>query len=312
MKKYLTKEGFTLAEVLIVLGVIGIVAALTIPALMKNWQQERWDTANKVFKNRMFEAVSQMHARGRLTGHTNTGNFVEGLKNFMKVGEDCGTDLANCFVSDKVSEFNTGDGFGEARAFKLVNGANVIIAYDPNCNLDPASLGQEVADCSIAMLYDTNGNEGPNEMEKDIWGFNLGKTTVSSCPGSNCNGCPEGWGCCNGKCIGPEFSAANWQDAKNKCDAQGGGIHLPSGEWTNGNCFDIGLSTTLCPKNTEAMSVWNYCQSGNSCSDYYWLAEAHTSMAGRACSLYPKNTTGNGIICTCVAGDNYRHARCIK
>ncbi len=33
---YTIKNGFTLAEVLITLGIIGVVAALTIPSLVKN------------------------------------------------------------------------------------------------------------------------------------------------------------------------------------------------------------------------------------------------------------------------------------
>ena len=34
------KHGFTLAEVLVTLGIIGIVAALTIPALIGNYQKQ--------------------------------------------------------------------------------------------------------------------------------------------------------------------------------------------------------------------------------------------------------------------------------
>ena len=39
MKKDFNKKfGFTLSEVLITLGIVGIVAALTIPAIMKNYK----------------------------------------------------------------------------------------------------------------------------------------------------------------------------------------------------------------------------------------------------------------------------------
>ena len=37
-----SKNGFTLAEVLITLGVIGVVAAITMPALIKNYQKHAW------------------------------------------------------------------------------------------------------------------------------------------------------------------------------------------------------------------------------------------------------------------------------
>ena len=38
---YKLKNGFTLAEVLITLGIIGVVAALTIPALIGNYQKKK-------------------------------------------------------------------------------------------------------------------------------------------------------------------------------------------------------------------------------------------------------------------------------
>ena len=41
------KRGFTLAEVLITLGIIGVVAAITIPNLMTHFQQEQTVTKLK-------------------------------------------------------------------------------------------------------------------------------------------------------------------------------------------------------------------------------------------------------------------------
>ena len=41
MKNYSSKKGFTLAEVLIVLGIVGIVSALTIPTLVTNYQKKQ-------------------------------------------------------------------------------------------------------------------------------------------------------------------------------------------------------------------------------------------------------------------------------
>ena len=40
MEQTKMKKGFTLAEVLITLGVIGIVAAMTIPTLVNNYQEK--------------------------------------------------------------------------------------------------------------------------------------------------------------------------------------------------------------------------------------------------------------------------------
>lgn len=41
------KRGFTLAEVLIAMGVIGVIAAMTIPALMTNYREKEWEAKLK-------------------------------------------------------------------------------------------------------------------------------------------------------------------------------------------------------------------------------------------------------------------------
>ena len=54
MKK---KLGFTLAEVLITLGIIGVVSALTIPTLMNNYQTKEKSTKLKKFYSTMQQAM---------------------------------------------------------------------------------------------------------------------------------------------------------------------------------------------------------------------------------------------------------------
>lgn len=57
------KKAFTLAEVLITLAVIGIVAALTIPKLIQNNNQKAWDTAADVFNKRLEVAARVMNTQ---------------------------------------------------------------------------------------------------------------------------------------------------------------------------------------------------------------------------------------------------------
>ena len=59
MKKY----GFTLAEVLITLGIIGVVAAITIPTLVSNYKQRAWDTAANVFERKLEESLKAMNTQ---------------------------------------------------------------------------------------------------------------------------------------------------------------------------------------------------------------------------------------------------------
>jgi len=57
MKK---NKGFTLAEVLITLTIIGVVAALTIPSLLANVSDKTYDAKRKGFTTRMAQAISQI------------------------------------------------------------------------------------------------------------------------------------------------------------------------------------------------------------------------------------------------------------
>ena len=51
------KNGFTLAEVLITLGIIGIVAAMTLPALVGKYQKKVTVTRLKKFYSTMQQAI---------------------------------------------------------------------------------------------------------------------------------------------------------------------------------------------------------------------------------------------------------------
>ena len=58
------KKGFTLAEVLIVLMVIGAIATMTIPSLMKGVTETQWKTAYK----KAYNAVINLTAMERIAG----------------------------------------------------------------------------------------------------------------------------------------------------------------------------------------------------------------------------------------------------
>ncbi len=88
------KIGFTLAEVLITLAIIGIVAALTIPTLVQNYQERAWNTASQVFQRKLGEALRVMNVQGTLAGYTTTEAFVNELSKHIKITRICDNDLA--------------------------------------------------------------------------------------------------------------------------------------------------------------------------------------------------------------------------
>ena len=72
------KVAFTLAEVLITLGIIGVVAAMTLPALIGNYQKQV--TVNKL--KRSYTTISQMFTRARSDyGDPNEWSFSYGAMN---------------------------------------------------------------------------------------------------------------------------------------------------------------------------------------------------------------------------------------
>src|SRR5574344_1829353 len=96
---------FTLAEVLIVLGIIGVVAAFTIPTLMKKIQDWDFKNAAKVAFSKSSQAVQKMNEDFSGVSSTfntsNPGKFKDEFMKYFKVMKDCG--ISNCVPSSTTS-----------------------------------------------------------------------------------------------------------------------------------------------------------------------------------------------------------------
>ena len=196
------KAAFTLAEVLITLAIIGIVAALTIPTLVQNYQEKAWGTASQVFQRKLGEALRVMNVQGTLAGYTTTEAFVDELSKHIKITRICeNDDITTCF-SDTVtwgdeevdmSKVKKAKNFGQEDwdtntvAVQFANGVNGVIAYNPSCTQnqfsnDVITVGETgIGTNCLAILYDVDGFKNPNTQQKDLRGLN-----VASLGGSNC------------------------------------------------------------------------------------------------------------------------------
>ena len=81
------KKGFTLAEVLITLMIIGIVAALTIPSVISNYQQQEFKTGLKKAVSVLNEAIQMNIAQDGETPYDNS-NIFKYLQRHMSVLDD--------------------------------------------------------------------------------------------------------------------------------------------------------------------------------------------------------------------------------
>ena len=175
---------FTLAEVLITLAIIGVVATMTIPTLIANYQERSWNTSATVFDRKLTEALKIMNSQSSLAGHKTTENFVKELSKHLKIVRTCdNSNLTDCFVDSMtmrentitvdLNNISTSADLGQSEwdtnivGIQLANGTNALVAYNPDCKQDPYSNQITGSDC-LAIMYDTTGFKSPNHLSKDL------------------------------------------------------------------------------------------------------------------------------------------------
>ncbi|MDR1326801.1 MAG: prepilin-type N-terminal cleavage/methylation domain-containing protein [Heliobacteriaceae bacterium] len=248
-------RGFTLAEVLITLGIIGVVAALVMPGLIQDWREKSYSTAKDVFNNRLEQATRQMNVNEALTGYSTTEAFVNELKKYLKILQVCPSDPSGCFAATVTNSdgsetvetkdlknsgnLNEGKWGTKALGIGLINGYTAILSYNPACSIDDITApGSQTTSC-LSLVYDINGKAKPNKIGKDVYtlnanifkscsGIKIGKLCVSSSnesyePIDTCDGNSE----YDDKGSSNVFCSSNaWAGAKKACDDLG--MRLPT------------------------------------------------------------------------------------
>lgn len=186
------KCGFTLAEVLITITIIGVVAAIVIPWFVENVQNQAWSAEKANFNMKINEAMNQMKTNDALTGYATNEEFVETFKKYMKITRVCdSSNLTSCFVPmlkagdgtevDTVKKLRTGEDFGKDNytsplmGVQFANGIQGLVAYNPDCAyVNPYDNHASATGC-LSILYDINGSSKPNQANKDIMMYNVDK-----------------------------------------------------------------------------------------------------------------------------------------
>ena len=165
MKKY----GFTLAEVLIALGIIGVVSALTISTLVKNYNKKVIDNGLKVGYSTYTNGVKLSEVENGPSKDwdvTLNGNdfWNRYYANYFKGAKLC-SNLVKCGYKNVDTSVWTGLQLSAATSndrilFMLPN--NIVIFYIYRKNTQVRHF-----------FIDANGLHGPNKKNKDVFEFTI-------------------------------------------------------------------------------------------------------------------------------------------
>lgn len=181
----MTKHGFTLAEVLVTLGIIGVVSALTIPTLVKNHQRQVYVTQLQKVVNELSQAADKAITDSNAVSLDETRygtNKTNGARNFLndyfKIVKDCGETATPCFadsyenLSGSTVELDT-----PIIAVSLASGASISIGYanyyPPYYDSGNGIMVKEDCHSYYTLQIDVNGAQGPNIAGRDLFTFDL-------------------------------------------------------------------------------------------------------------------------------------------
>ncbi|MBQ7764496.1 type II secretion system protein [bacterium] len=181
------KNGFTLAEVLITLAIIGVVATMTLPALMTNTQEQQAKTGLKKAINTLTEAATMNEAIeganfASLTGYgdvlkggdsDDNSNTLYGLLD-ARTAVDYAKTKGTTFTAGKtkqqsITTSSALTGFDKPQTIYLRDGSAIIIPAAGDIDGDTADVIQgDNLPYGYVIVFDTNGPKQPNVLSNCV------------------------------------------------------------------------------------------------------------------------------------------------
>ena len=173
---------FTLAEVLITLGIIGVVAALTLPSLIANYQKKQVVTQLKREYTVISNALQSARAEHGDPEEWELGedNDIQAASDFadtyllpyLQVIKKCGTSTSGecdykSFFLNSLTLFD----YPKYTRFILNDGAIVLVSTSTGVNTTFPKL--------IYVTIDINGYKRPNKRGKDVFNFSIALETTN-------------------------------------------------------------------------------------------------------------------------------------
>ena len=215
--KHKRDKAFTLAEVLITLVIIGVIGALTVPALIQNTHKQEYVSALKKAYSTLSQAAQAIIAEegnpkctgedGSESGWACSADDVHKyFTKYLLTAKDCGT-AEGCFPQQRLKLLN---GYKESdnrddsrwRNFVTADGMQFGVPdgwVNKSCEL--AFPGGDMVypkNLCAAIQADVNGAKGPNQIGRDVFVFGLKENGIFplECSGENtCRTNSTGWSC---------------------------------------------------------------------------------------------------------------------
>jgi len=186
------RVAFTLAEVLITLAIIGVVAAMTIPTLISDYQEKVTVTRVKKIYSTFINAHKLIRIENgskpftavydeSKTATENTEAIVNLFKPYFRISKDCGFE-PGCLTSGRVKSLsNTNnesnpDYDNRANEYKMILNDGTALWFYSATEKD-----EETRETHIAMniKVDVDGFAGPYQWGKDIFLFNVKDNAIA-------------------------------------------------------------------------------------------------------------------------------------
>ena len=199
------KYGFTLAEVLITLVIIGVVAALTVSPIINTYVES--STVAKVKKGLSILGQAKKLAEVQ-NGSIEGWDFGEGataetasqfwnyLKPHISVIKDCGSN-SGCYQNNGVHLLN-GDfynGYIDSSRYKFILADGSVMWFRMGFSGKCASSENEITNVCAVFSHDVNGDKAPNIWGRDIFSYAMTVNGIYPLTHNDCNKNSSGWGC---------------------------------------------------------------------------------------------------------------------
>ena len=169
------EKAFTLAEVLIVLAIIGVVAAMTIPTMVANYQKQQYVTQLKKVYTELSQALKQMlvdqgvdkvsatdiltkqDSEDDNTAMQRAGN--EFLKKYFKIAKECGLEAqSSCFAPEYSQIADSASSMSINVPYAVITSSGASIVVRPSTEAMAGSF-----------VVDINGPNKPNIQGRDLF-----------------------------------------------------------------------------------------------------------------------------------------------